>query len=52
MVVIVDGVDSVDGGCAYIVSGSVAALRGVLSGLTKVWVAISLALGVVWVLSR
>jgi hypothetical protein len=57
VVVVDDSVDAVDGvvdvadrGCVGIVGSDVAKVRGGLVGLTKVWVAISLVLGVVWVL--
>jgi hypothetical protein len=48
---VVDGVvDVADGGCAAVVGSDVATARGGLGGLTKVWVAVSLVLGVAWVL--
>jgi hypothetical protein len=48
---VVDGSDDVvDGGCAGVDGGNVAALGGVLGGVSRVWVAVSVVLGVVWVL--
>ena len=46
----VDVVDGVDGGCAGVVDGDVAASRVVLGCMSRVWVAISVVLGVTWVL--
>jgi hypothetical protein len=48
--VVVAVVDDVGGGCAGVVNSDVVASRGGLDGLTKVWVAVSVVLGVVWTL--
>ena len=49
-VVVVNNVGIIDGSYAGVVSGDMAALRGVLGCLTKVCVAISIVLDLVWVL--
>jgi hypothetical protein len=50
VVAIVDNVDGIDGGCVAVVSNDVAALGEVLGCLTRVCMAVSVVLGVVWVL--
>ena len=50
MVVVVDDVGVVDGGCAGIVVGDVAMSRGVPECVSRVCMAVSLVWGAVWVL--
>ena len=50
VVVVGHSADVVDGGCAGVVDGDVAASRVVLGCMLRVWVAISVVLGVTWVL--
>ena len=50
VVAVVNIVGIVDGGCAGVDGGNVAALGGALGCVSRVWVAISVVLGVVWVL--
>ena len=50
VVVVVDNVGIVDGGCVGVVNGDVAALGGVLGCSMKVCVAVSVVWGVAWVL--
>ena len=50
MVVVVDDVVIVDGGCAGIVIGDMAMLRGMPECVSRVCMAVSLVWGAVWVL--
>ena len=50
VVVVVDNVVAVDGGCAGIVVGDMAMSRGVPECVSRVCVAVSMVLGVTWVL--
>ena len=50
VVVVVDDLGLIDGGCVAVVSSDVAASRGVLGCLSRVCVAVSVVLGLIWVL--
>jgi hypothetical protein len=50
VVAVVDNIDGADGGCVAVVSDAVAALGGVLGCSMRVCMAVSVVLGVVWVL--